>query len=455
MHSIKGTTTYGRLLIGISIATLLLTLATAEVDPVPIKCFQCSSKDSNDCLDFTKLQAKVCSNTAATKCFTKNDAGTITRDCMGGGDCTGENCKTCDGTDACNNHNICKKCSTDDALCSQSQVTDIKYNSICDSSTTECFAQVKDKKVERRCAAAQDTCDATSTTCKKSAAALSNQGFFPAKRIQCYQCSGSECSDPSTATILAKPCANYVDNDQCYMTAESAAAVVRGCKSDDGTKCSDDAGDKSNCFTCSADSCNNSAYEKIQKLKCIQCEGDDCYKEQQASDAKDCKEKILYNAEESCITTFTKDGIYRGCLHDNPTLAEECNKDGTSCKKCNSGDGCNKEAEENTFTCIVCRSDIDKKCWNEADSTGQKCRTGESSAQEGCFHGIWNDVAIRGCVIDADEKTKATCLDANNHQCRVCYAKNCNKDKSSSAPQSVTIFTGLLVMMISAIWYLN
>uniref|UniRef100_A0A1L8EIA9 DUF753 domain-containing protein n=1 Tax=Haematobia irritans TaxID=7368 RepID=A0A1L8EIA9_HAEIR len=457
MHTTKGTTTYGhRLLIGVYIATLLMTMVSAQEETPKMKCFQCSSKDSQECLDYSKLQTKECDE--ATKCFTKNDNGVITRGCFTSNvECSGDNCKLCDANadTACNNHNICKKCTGDDVACSQTDASADKYNDICATSATECFVNVKDKKVERRCASDSDSCDASSSTCRKTSGAISNTGIFPSSRIHCYQCSESGCSDITTSNVKSQPCQNYDVDDQCYMLAESDTKIERGCKSDSGSKCSGSTEDSKDCYSCKTDNCNNSTYKKNQKLKCIQCEGSDCFKEQQASEAKDCKEEILYNAEESCITMLTNSGIYRGCLHDNAEYAEECGKENSSCKKCNTTDGCNKEAEENSFTCIVCRSDEKKECWNDADTlTGQTCRTGSSSPEEGCFHGIWNGVAIRGCMIDADEKVKATCLDDNNHQCRACNTKDCNKEKSSSG-QSISIFTGLIIMMISAIWYLN
>ncbi|XP_061388474.1 protein psiQ-like [Musca vetustissima] len=382
----------------------------------------------------------------------QDDGGVITRGCLKADqDCTGGNCISCD-TDKCNNHNICKKCTTDDADCSQTDVSDKKYNDICTAADTQCFVNVKDKKVERRCAAADDSCS-SDTTCKKTTGSLSNAGLFPSKRIHCYQCAVNGCSDVTANSVASKPCRNYIDNDVCYMTAESATSVTRGCKSDDTSKCS--SGSEQGCVTCSTDNCNNALYERQQKLKCIQCQGSDCFKEQPTSEAKDCEKKILYSDKEACYTLLADDTIQRNCLHNDAAVKEKCEKAGESCKVCSDSDGCNRSAETSNFQCIVCRSDETPECWNDAAKvSGKNCRTGASSPEEGCFHGIWNGVAIRGCFIDADAKTQTTCADKNNNQCQLCHSSKCNTEKSSGA-QSLGVFIGLIMAMLSVIWYTN
>ncbi|XP_005187592.1 protein psiQ [Musca domestica] len=446
MYLPKGIATYGCL-------GILLVFASLTPRVGAIKCLKCSSNDDQNCLDYTKIVAADCAE-GVEMCFTSNDGGVITRGCLQKDQpCEASTCKSCTG-DSCNNHNICKKCSTDDADCSQTDGSLVKYNEICESSTTQCFVQVKDKKVERRCATADDSCN-NDTTCKKTDGSISNAGYFPTKRIHCYQCAQTDCSDVSVSAVPKKPCRNYVDNDECYMTAESATAVTRGCKSDDNAKCGTGGGEQG-CVTCQTDNCNNSTYERQQKLKCIQCQGTDCYKEQAAAEAKDCEKKILYSDKEACFTLVADGDIQRSCLHNDAATKEKCEKAGDACKVCSNEDGCNRSAESSNFQCIVCRSDENKDCWNDASKvSGKKCRTGESSPEEGCFHGIWNGVAIRGCYIDADAQTQAICSDAKNKQCTLCHTANCNTGKSSNGAQAVGIFVGLIIAMLSVIWYTN
>ncbi|XP_061397345.1 uncharacterized protein LOC133333026 [Musca vetustissima] len=257
MYWLRGINTYGCL-------GVILVFALMVSSGNALNCYQCNSNDDPNCLDNSKLEeAKTCEGDGVTKCFVSNDGGVITRGCLKADqDCTGGNCISCD-TDNCNNHNICKKCTTDDADCSQTDVSDKKYNDICPAADTQCFVNVKDKKVERRCAAADDSCS-SDTICKKTTGSLSNAGLFPSKRIHCYQCAVNGCSDVTANSVASKPCRNYIDNDVCYMTAESATSVTRGCKSDDTSKCS--SGSEQGCVTCSTDNCNNALYERGQGL---------------------------------------------------------------------------------------------------------------------------------------------------------------------------------------------
>ncbi|XP_073822266.1 uncharacterized protein [Musca autumnalis] len=186
-------------------------------------------------------------------------------------------------------------------------------------------------------------------------------------------------------------------------------------------------------------------------IKCLHCN---------SNDNADCVDGSKVTATTECGTDVTecvvsKDGdvITRGCLESGKTC------DGDNCKKCTGATdaACNTSNfdESTDFQCIVCRSDENADCWNNASKvTPKNCRTGASNPQEGCFHGIWNGVAIRGCYIDADAKTQATCSDANNNQCKLCHTSKCNVDNSSGA-QSISVFVGLIAVMLSAIWYTN
>lgn len=148
----------------------------------------------------------------------------------------------------------------------------MKYNEICEAADTECFSNVKDKKVERRCAASADTCtDANSATCKKCKGANCNTGIFPDGRKQCYQCNGTDCADVTSHSDWLKVCLNFVETDECYMFADDSQAVTRGCKSDDGTKCSD--ATKAECELCSETKCNDKTYDT--KFTCIACRSDE------------------------------------------------------------------------------------------------------------------------------------------------------------------------------------
>lgn len=300
----------------------------------------------------------------------------------------GDNCKTCE-TDACNKQTICKSCDTSNNDCSQSSVTDIKYNAICNSAETQCFMNVKDKKVERRCAAEGDTCDSSSTTCKLCTGVNCNTGIFPANRRQCFQCAKTNCDAAGSNKDNAKPCLNYVAEDKCYATGTSADDMTRGCQSDVEPKPCEESDEA--CSTCGQDSCNSLTYKRDAKMSCVKCNTQsaaDCADERDVSKAEACKEQLLYNQTESCYTLTKGSAVQRGCLYDDGK--DDCH-DNKSCVICSDKNGCNSQKVDIEFTCIVCRSDLDENCWNNADKqTGKTCRTHNSSETEGCFNGIWS-----------------------------------------------------------------
>lgn len=61
----------------------------------------------------------------------------------------------------------------------------------------------------RGCQPAQETC---SGLCEACTSDICNVNIYPATRLQCHQCSGTACNNPSTA----RSCQNYDPNDQCY-----------------------------------------------------------------------------------------------------------------------------------------------------------------------------------------------------------------------------------------------
>lgn len=281
---------------------------------------------------------------------------------------------------------------------------DYKYNKICDEGIAKCLVKVDNKLIVRGCASATETCN-DSNTCTICTSDKCNAGIFPPNRLQCYQCNGDKCNDVLANSIASKPCLNYVDKDECYTKGEDDTKMIRGCKSDaKENQCTSAA---TGCVFCSPDKCNSLKYKHDQTLKCYQCTGEnvdsDCFKEQTSKDFKACTEQILYTEEEYCYSAINDDTIKRGCLHDNKDLTVDvCTaNDKDSCTKCNTADGCNsakKDPEE--FSCIVCRSDMEKKCYDDADKlTGQKCRTGASSSKDGCFHGIWSKYMYFKCNI--------------------------------------------------------
>ncbi|XP_065357857.1 prestalk protein [Calliphora vicina] len=441
------------------IAIVLMQLSVSNADP--ISCVQCGV--AAKCSTNLGETAQACPTDANTytKCFTQIDtSGNIVRGCKTAEEataCTAEN--NCVLTDAGkNNQLICKKCDGTDEKCSQTDMTanDLKYNQICAEGVKKCIKKVANKLVVRSCASDSDITQCTdANTCETCDSVNCNTGIFPTKRINCYQCTGSSCTDVATNSLVSKPCPNYEDKDQCYTKGKSETDMTRGCKSD--TKDNQCTATGEGCVFCSSDNCNNLKYKYDQVLKCHQCSSNDatndCFKQQTGQEFKNCEKQILYSDTEYCYTQLTSDTINRGCLHDNADLTLDNCKDGDSatCNKCNNANGCNSKAQTIEFTCIVCRSDLNEKCWDDADTlTGQKCRTSTSSAAEGCFHGIWNGVAIRGCMVDASKQNQQVCKDKSNLQCNDCYKKDCNNLKSGAAQHGVQF--ALLLIVLTTLW---
>ncbi|KAM7352834.1 uncharacterized protein ACRADG_005199 [Cochliomyia hominivorax] len=419
-----------------------------------ISCIQCEGSGT-ECNE--NVAAKECKkeNTVFTKCFTQIDtSGKIIRGCATQefeGTCKDANCKLSDSGK--NNETICKKCDASDPKCSQTDMNtnDMQYSEICSDGITECLLKVDDNKlIVRGCNTGKISCS-DNTTCKTCKGTNCNTGIFPDKRINCYQCSGSSCLD--TTNLTSKPCLKYVSNDKCYTLGKSETEMIRGCQSDgDNNQCSTT---NDSCLFCSADNCNNLKYKYDQKLKCHHCESNDptndCFKEQTGKEFKNCEKQILYDAEPYCYSRVDDSGaIKRGCLHDDDKVTiDNCKDNDDVCIKCNNADGCNSKAMSHEFTCIVCRSDLDQQCFNDADKiAGKECRTSPSSPQEGCFHGIWNGVAIRGCMVDLTIPNQEICKDKNNYQCNACYTKNCNKERSGAVKNVLQFSIILITFMI-------
>ncbi|XP_037819819.1 prestalk protein-like [Lucilia sericata] len=318
-------------------------------------------------------------------------------------------------------------------------INDQKYNHICVEGVSRCFKKVVNKLVVRGCASKSDIQQCSnSKTCETCDSVNCNTGIFPKGRITCYQCTGSSCEDVTANNIVYKVCANYEENDQCYTVAKSEIDMTRGCKSDTrDNECLDAA---EGCVFCSNNNCNNLKYIYDQVLKCHQCTSDDitseCFDKQTSKVFEKCKRQIRYNFPEYCYTQINGNTIKRGCLHDNLDLTLDLCQDidSDTCSKCNNRDGCNSEKETLDFTCIVCRSDENFKCWDEANTfKGKHCRVSPSSPKEGCFHGIWHGDAIRGCIVDASTQNQGICKNVELKQCNACYKKDCNTAKSSDA----------------------
>uniref|UniRef100_A0A1A9ZDB5 DUF753 domain-containing protein n=1 Tax=Glossina pallidipes TaxID=7398 RepID=A0A1A9ZDB5_GLOPL len=404
-----------------------------------LKCYKCNSEvDGLNCTTNLKHLQPILCEKSYDKCYMKiGMGGDILRGCVAAGAvttrCQASSCVVCD-FEGCNDHNVCKSCSTSDADCSKTDVSDKKFDEICESSQTECLAKVTDGKVERRCAQNTDHCNDTCTICS---GALCNDGVFPKDRLSCFQCNGIDCKNPFEPFQAGSPCRNYIEDDKCYTYGDNDSNMQRGCVSDELNPCAGDNQSTGKCLLCNSNGCNSRSYKRPQVLKCIQCEGSkentECFNLQDPNLAADCsKKELVYTDEDACYTHLKNNFVKRGCLYEHMTNEGEC-KEENGCEKCSGVDGCNHKEITFKFTCVVCRSDTNTKCQNNAKNLkGTSCRT-DAGWSKGCFYGIWNNVIIRGCYVDAHEQMQYVCSDKSNTQCHVCEGNDCNTSVLSNA----------------------
>lgn len=122
-----------------------------------------------------------------------------------------------------------------------------------------------------------------------------------------------------------------------------------------------------NCQRSFDDKGNSAVVTSKPALKCYTC--DDCSGTLDEKLVKPCEKEFPYGLKEQCFvkTTKTDDKTThkRGCFYD---LSAQDQTDCKDCTKCDT-DGCNKDTDTeppkptekpttDTFTCIVCRSDM-------------------------------------------------------------------------------------------------
>ncbi|XP_037819807.1 uncharacterized protein LOC119609160 [Lucilia sericata] len=434
-----------------------------------IKCIQCGDSEET-CSTTLWEDAKVCPNKDQTKCFTQIDtSGIITRGCK-----TDAEAKACTADNNCiitgerkNNQLICKKCIATDEKCSQTDmnINDLEYNHICVEGVRRCIKKVVNKLVVRDCATENDIQQCTdSKTCETCDSINCNTGVFPKGRITCYQCTGSSCEDITANNIVDKVCANYEENDQCYMKAKNENDMTRGCKSDTrDNECLDAA---EGCVFCSNNNCNNLKYIYDQVLKCHQCTSDvptnKCFDKQTTLTANtgifpkgritcyqctgsSCEDvtannivyKVCANYEENdqCYTVAKSEiDMTRGCKSD--TRDNECLDAAEGCVFC-SNNNCNnlKYIYDQVLKCHQCTSDdITSECFDKQTSkVFEKCkRQIRYNFPEYCYTQINGNTIKRGCLHDNLDLTLDLCQDIDSDTCSKCNNRDgCNSEKET------------------------
>ncbi|KAH8409605.1 hypothetical protein KR222_011163 [Zaprionus bogoriensis] len=378
----------------------------------------------------------------ATQRFAETN-GTIIRGCVTDETCVAPSCLTCD-TEKCNAFLLCSQCDGSQEACSTSNATEASFNRLCTSASQVCLNQVNENgTVTRGCGEPCATTD--DGKCLSCSTDKCNVGIFPEARRQCYQCTGETCND--VADTMLKPCAKYAtEGQQCYTIGSDAKTMVRGCDTDAGATCAAGSTNASCAFCSDQSGCNNRTYSSVLG-SCIKCNNSDtCVLAQDASKAESCAAANYTQSGNSCYYNITTSGtVVRGCY--NELSADETCDEAAGCKKCE-GSACNVEA--GIFTCLTCRSDNYEPC-RQAAVGGTPCvnssLTSPSSLQ--CYEGEWDNVVVRGCLIDLGQLMTYQCKNDADDRCEICSGIDCNKevDRFNGAASLGHLSFGLLALI--------
>ena len=228
--------------------------------------------------------------------------------------------------------------------------------------------------------------------CDQCTTPLCNKNIFPADRLQCHQCSGSNCINiDANSTTYLRPCPFYHENDRCYTNVIGISNTQRGCEYTNLPSTCPNV-----CLKCNYNGCNNE--QTVLEESCVVCShttlspNPKCLRRQDSSldsdelcavhDLEHCTHKMMLGHRGKCFTYVNEHTgvVNRGCssnmgFYPTGTLkmceGENCNSDclTTSCNECDSmtdADGGHKcrmgtnlratKCEEGTVACYSCES---------------------------------------------------------------------------------------------------
>ncbi|KAI8042212.1 uncharacterized protein LOC128262429 [Drosophila gunungcola] len=422
---------------GYNLCVVLITaLVLGQLDSTLAKlCLSCTSTAADaNCLLNPNADG-IATVECTGDCYTSTDGnGNLTRGCWDNQTaCSGPSCSSCN-TDKCNSNLLCQQC-LGEAECAQTNVTDVKYNTVC-SDGQFCVNRVNDgnSSVSRQCGTACAAGEAA-TTCSSCQTALCNAGLFPSTRQQCYNCTGTGCDAVAPSMIVG--CSQT--DAKCFTTGTSATNMTRGCTSaTTEIKCAADSTDPS-CLICDSGLCNTLTYQR-DAGSCMVC--DSCSEAQDATKATPCSQ-ALYNQTIGCYTITTGSTVKRGCLN---SLETECTA-ANSCTSCPTT-GCNVAAE--AFKCIACISNEINGCW---DAIAPAKDSVVDCPSEVCYNGVWNGLAVRDCFSSASPLMQYQCNAAiEPYQCKTCKTSLCNDIKLNGASSLSQVgVVGLLMALLLAL----
>lgn len=335
----------------------------------PELCFVCKSNECNDAWELTDYTSCVyCNSETDDQCVTYPQSAELgTRQCQG-------KCLVA----LLDNKELLRSCLDDKELYDQSACSS-------DESGSSCAA-------------------CTDGNC--------NTFAYPADRLSCHVCTGSDCS-----SSRSESCRAYDQQDFCFAKYNGQGGVqLMGCAS--GQNSSDlEAWRSSNTlYECSGKDCNELRYLPESEL-CVSCDSSktpDC-----AQSPTDVSIFVTCHAPlASCVTRLENGNTIRGCLSElSSSEGAACVANG-SCASCD-GEKCNTEIfPANRRRCHICNSSADEQC-NEQPNHLAICPI--YAADDTCVSSYGSDQYLqRGCG------SQLECVINDEDHCQVCNTDGCN-----------------------------
>lgn len=268
-----------------------------------------------------------------------------------------------------------------------------------------CFKEMLDYVIE---------CFPQSFNCKQCSDNNCNGEVFPANRLLCLHCEGSNMTGDCYKSIddyqdLSYPCEIYNFRDSCYLYIDDDNIIQRGCLSDQKEFSERCQIDTEKCMTCQTSNCNFESVMKPPELSCIFCDsfyGSECSWGWTESTARQCSKERLFYEGETCYTVIlSEDQVIRGCTLDGNVCRVFDN-----CDYCET-DGCNG-ANLIQQSCYECFTDDDELCNLYPSRVNNVTCTGLIEYERrGCYTWVDGETKVkRGCFADFSTEQKMQCL---------------------------------------------
>lgn len=255
----------------------------------------------------------------------------------------------------------------------------------CSQSDDECVTSISAGLTRRGCLGRLYPNGYCAAPCDRCNTSLCNRHVYPADRLRCYQCSGSDCIDVAAKPQLLLPCPVYREDDRCYTNVVHLSNTLRGCEHTNLPATCPHV-----CLKCNYNGCN--AEKTVTETRCLQCTHNrlspnpDCLRDQDPSaDPEDqpqcalsnstvthCANKVMYGHRENCYThrNTQTEVLQRGC---STTMGFFPTGELSKCH----GEFCNANCQD--IVCAVCNSTANPGCRGGRNLPTEKCAKGTTS----------------------------------------------------------------------------